>query len=775
LEYGLGCVDFGFEIHAISAYIFVHMICTFYTRQNVTNRQTLSSIRTSNTYRVVKKNGKREPRYLVEVPTHTDDYKKDDGDDTASNVKQILVSPKNVIHLTGQKPSPVPVLDQRLIFTGSMKSIIKVLNQSVHKIPTPSDIFEMRGFNLLSDEGISDPQMVFNMPAEQAAELEHRNIEMALMAKQWGKIQMRSYKCRAEDDDGDMPPLEDVPNTNGDATPAEEGEEDEDDTEEEGYNHLPPSYQSLQSLCPSMGRIHKICFNPKCYKVIQNPTSKQSKMKRCTKCNAVAYCNRECAIEAWDHHRKVCRVIQNDNAKFADYITLSSPKREEVMATQRMVRLCVNRIASLEDSDGHFQNKQSAATDEDDDASDNSNNNNTAKLVYDVMTQLGPDITNKILMMVENPPPPNREATVAVAFNSLGGDPIYSQKDIQLFANIHDCSVTYQQQQVAEKDDEGEGAGVVEDGKKSTDYTDIVTLEPNDDPLPGGGNIMGNVPDDVQEGFMNFMNGLVPGGLNGGMNGAAPDDGNNNGGNGLGGAQVLGGGMMDGQGGAQFFMPPMAGGGMMGGGGGPMDANVMGMMGGAAGMNIMMGGPAGGGAQQFFMPGQGAVPPANANGVPLDNDDDIPEMGEEVPLNEGGDGAQDAQADANPNNEANGNAANVANGNAAAGGVPPALANFLQHVLQETGVMPPPAGNNNNNEDNGDNANDDDEEDDDQPQVEDVADNNPNQQPQPQPQPNQGNFHGMFGGAHVHVAQVNANDAGAPPMPPPGAFFQGKK
>jgi len=641
-----------------------------------------------------------------------------------------------------------------------MKSIIKVLNQSVHKIPSPSDIFEMRGFNLLSDEDISDPGADMahamamnngNVPAEQQAELEQRGIEMALMAKQWGKIQMRSYKCRAE--------AINTPLYIDDDNTAEE--------EDEGNNHLPPSYQRLQSICPSMGRIHKICFNPKCYKVIQNPTSKQSKMKRCTKCNAVAYCNRECAIEAWDYHRKVCKVIQNDNVKFADYVTLSSPKREEVVATQRMVRLCVNRIASLEDSDGHFTDKSAADADD-----DNSNNNNTAKLVYDVMTQLGPDITNKILMMVENPPPQNREATVAVAFNSLGADPIYSSKDIQLFANIHDCSVTYQQQQVTKKDEGKE----VEAEKKGATYSDIVTLEPNDEPLPGGGNIMGNVPEDVQEGFMNFMNGLVPGGLNGGMNGA-PDDGNNNGGNGLGGAQVLGGGMMDGQGGAQFFMPPM-GGGMMGGGG-PMDANgVMGMMGGAAGVNIMMGGPAGGGAQQFFMPGQGAVPPANANGVPLDNDDDIPEMGEEVPLNEGGDGAQqaDAQAGANPNDEGNDNAANpanVANGNAA-GGVPLPLANFLQHVLQETGVMPPPAGNN-NNEDNGDDADDDDEEDDDQPQVEDVADNNPNQQPQPQPQPNQGNFHGMFGGAHVHVAQVNANDAGAPPMPPPGAFFQGKK
>ena len=44
--------------------------------------------------------------------TPIDRYKKDDGDnvDETKNVKQILVSPKNLIHLPGHKPPPVPVL-----------------------------------------------------------------------------------------------------------------------------------------------------------------------------------------------------------------------------------------------------------------------------------------------------------------------------------------------------------------------------------------------------------------------------------------------------------------------------------------------------------------------------------------------------------------------------------------------------------------------------------------------------------------------------------------
>ena len=629
--------------------------------------------------------------------------------DETKNVKQILVSPKNLIHLPGHKPPPVPVLDQRLVFTGSMKSIVKVLNQSVHKIPTQNDLVAMRGFHLLSDEDLithPDAMPLDDNGAPDQAALQRRMTEDAIMAKLWGKIPIRTYKSK------------DV-------------NADEEDDETEGNNHLPPSYQRLQSICPTMGRIHKICFNPKCYRIIPNPTSKQSKMKRCTNCNAVAYCNRECALEAWDHHRKTCKAIRNDNVRFADYVTLSSPQREEVVQTQRMVRLCVNRIAGSDNVDSYFQRNLNP--------NEESNGSNTAKLIYDVMTQLGPDITNEILQMVENTPPPNREVTVAVGFNSLGAEPIYSTKDIQLLANVHDCSVTYQQQQQDTEKNYEVGA---EDEKKVV-YNDIVTLEPNGEELPRGGNMMGNIPEDVQDGFFNFMNNL-PGGMGVDDNGG-PGDGNAPGG----GAQFFM------PGGNQFFMPGQ--GGMPGPMGNNMGAAAEGggaqffipaPPGGMPPPGMMMGNINAAGGGQFFMPGQGVMPPANANVPPPGNNDDIPEMGE-------GGGADNGDA------------------NAAAAGVPqpqnipPALANFLQHVLAEAGVGPLPGVGNadgNDDDDTGDN------DDDNLPQVEDVADNNPNQPPPPQ----QGNF--QFGGAHVHVAQVNANEAppGAPPMPPGGAFFQGK-
>ena len=691
------------------------MICTFTT---FTNTILPLALYESSPYlnRIVKKSGKREPRYLVEIPVHDDDYKKDDGDnvDETKNVKQILVSPKNLIHLPEHKPPPVPVLDQRLIFTGSMKSIVKVLNQPVHKLPTQNA--EMRGFYLLSDEDSPPDAMPLddNGAPDQAA-LERRMTEDAVHAKLWGKIIIHSYKSKDDNDD-------------------------EEDDEADGNNHLPPSYQQLQSICPTMGRIHKICFNPKCYKIIPNPISKQSKMKRCTKCNAVAYCNRECALEAWDYHRKTCRIIQNDNIKFADYITLSSPQREEVLQTQRMVRLCVNRIAGSKNADSYFQSNNKS--------DEELGGSNTAKLLYDVMTQLGPEITNEILQMVENTPPPNRQVTVAVGFNSLGADPIYSTEDIQLFANVHDCSVTYQQQQ-QDKDKNDE---VGSEDKKEVVYNDVVTLEPNGEALPRGGNMMGNIPEDVQDGFFNFMNNLVPGGMGGDNNG------------GLGGGGAPGGA-------AQFFMP--GAGGMMGAaaGGGAAQFFIPAPPGGMPPPGMMMGNINAAGGGQLFMPGQGGMPAANANVPPPGNGggdvndyDDIPEMGEEEGAdNDGADGA-------NPNDDAN----------AAAGGVPqpqnvpPALANFVQHVLAEAGVGPlPGVGNARGNDDNDDDTGDANDNDDDiLPQVEDVADDNPNQPPQPQ----QGNFHFGFGGAQVHVAHVNANEVppGAPPLPAAGAFFQGK-
>jgi hypothetical protein len=680
----------------------------------------------------------REPRYLVEISLDHDDGNDDDNVDGSNEddetkkkntTKQILVSPKNLIHLPNEKPPPVPVLDQRLIFTGSMKNIVKVLNQSVHKLPVPppgtttaTDMNNsMRGFHLLSNEHlVSSPPVdllngvVNNDGMLDQEELQRRMAEDVAIVKLWGKISVCSYRSKGTDNGDD-----------NDGNDDDDGNNNDDDDTEEGNNNLPKCYQQLQSICPTMGRIHKVCFNPKCYKTIQDPLSKQSKMKRCTKCHAVAYCNRNCAMEAWDYHKKTCRIIQEENVRFADYVTLVSPQREEVMETQRMVRLCVNRIAGLgdnDDADRYFQGTTNDDISNEKKESSGNNNNitNTAKLLYDVVTQSDGNITNEILQMVENIPMSNREVAVAVGFNSLGADPVYSTEDIQLFANVHDCSVTYQQGELPQQDDAAAKKNKDDDGKIV--YNDIVTLEPNGEPLPQAGNMMGNIPEDVQDGFFNFMNNLMPGGMGVG--------GNNNGGGGGGGAQ----------GGAQFFMPGAGGGGMMGGL--PNGVNI-----GAAMM-----GAAGGGGGQFFMPGQGGVPPAAHN-------DDVPEMGEPAAANQNdGNGAANAAAGGEPQN------------------VPPAVANFLQHVLAEAGVGPLPgfdnagagAGGNNDNGDTAGDANEN-EDDDNLPQVEDVADNNPNQQPQPPQQPR--NF--QFGGAHVHVVQGNANQP-PPGVPLPGAFFQSK-
>lgn len=91
----------------------------------------------------------------------------------------------------------------------------------------------------------------------------------------------------------------------------------------------------------------------------------------------------------------------------------------------------------------------------------------------------------------------------------MGADLVYNNEDIQLFANVHDCSVSYQQQQVTKKDDEDEVVEA-EDGQKGT--TDIVALEPNDDPLPGGGSIRGNVGSVIgdmgTDGYNSFLNSM---------------------------------------------------------------------------------------------------------------------------------------------------------------------------------------------------------------------------------------------------------------------------
>ena len=67
----------------------------------------------------------------------------------------------------------------------------------------------------------------------------------------------------------------------------------------------------------------------------------------------------------------------------------------------------------------------------------------TATLLYRIVTEAGGDIANQVLRHLENPPPPGKEATVAVGFRSLCG-PVFGAGDIQKFANIYDCTVTSQ-------------------------------------------------------------------------------------------------------------------------------------------------------------------------------------------------------------------------------------------------------------------------------------------------------------------------------------------
>ena len=136
----------------------------------------------------------------------------------------------------------------------------------------------------------------------------------------------------------------------------------------------------------------------------------------------------------------MCRIIQREDARFADFVTLTSPNRKEALEAQRMVRLCANRIASMEDPEGYLAQ---LLTTSDGATSDASTNGSTATLLYRIVTEAGGDIANQVLRHLENPPLPGKEATVAVGFRSLC-DPVFAAGDIQKFANIYDCTVTSQ-------------------------------------------------------------------------------------------------------------------------------------------------------------------------------------------------------------------------------------------------------------------------------------------------------------------------------------------
>ena len=162
--------------------------------------------------------------------------------------KQQVVKPANVTHLPGCRPGPVPVCEQRLIFTGSMASITRVLDHSPHR-PNPGTAGSFA--HLL---GTGAPT-VSNRYWLLSDSMDNEAATMMAALDLWAKIMARSYaSTKASDQSAEA-----------------EGEGDDGDT-------LPPFYQKLVQV--SDEHTHKICFNPSCRRHFLPCT--QQKMKRCT-------------------------------------------------------------------------------------------------------------------------------------------------------------------------------------------------------------------------------------------------------------------------------------------------------------------------------------------------------------------------------------------------------------------------------------------------------------------------------------------------------------
>ena len=287
--------------------------------------------------------------------------------------KKMSIKPTNLTWPPGRRPKPVPVLDQRLIFTGPMRGVTRVLNHSAY---THAASF-----------------------ANAARLRQEEEMHLGMLAgKVWSKI--RSFDGRSGNAGND------------------------DDSSSQSSHSLPPFRRGLVRM-PKSGLTRRICFNPKCRRVIQSGTGET--MKRCKKCKSVCYCNKGCAIADWGVHKTACRFLAKDGVPLADYVTLTSPHREMTVDSQRMVRLCVNAVASLEDPEQHLAQQSSDA----------------ATLLYRILTEAGADIANQVLSQLESPPPPGMEATVCIGFNSLGEKPVFDESDIQKLANIYECNVEY--------------------------------------------------------------------------------------------------------------------------------------------------------------------------------------------------------------------------------------------------------------------------------------------------------------------------------------------
>ena len=180
--------------------------------------------------------------------------------------RQQVVKPANLTHLPGCRPPRVPVCEQRLIFTGSMASITKVLDHSPHR-PNHGPFANVGGgasnrYGLLSESMSGLDTMQGNASIEEVSEL-------MTALDLWHKIKARSYassKSNGESAGGD-----------GNDTDGNDG--DDNTGNSNGTDDaLPQFYQKLVKV--SDEHTNKICFNPKCRRHILPCT--QKKMKRCT-------------------------------------------------------------------------------------------------------------------------------------------------------------------------------------------------------------------------------------------------------------------------------------------------------------------------------------------------------------------------------------------------------------------------------------------------------------------------------------------------------------
>ena len=173
--------------------------------------------------------------------------------------KQQVVKPANLTHLPGCRPPRVPVCEQRLIFTGSMASITKVLDHSPHR-PNHGPFANIGGasnrYGLLSESMSGLDTMQGNASIEEVSDL-------MTALDLWHKIKARSYASSK---------------AGGQSAGGDDDGNDGDDSIDSNGATIPPFYQKLVKV--SDEHTHKICFNPKCRRHILPCT--QTKMKRCT-------------------------------------------------------------------------------------------------------------------------------------------------------------------------------------------------------------------------------------------------------------------------------------------------------------------------------------------------------------------------------------------------------------------------------------------------------------------------------------------------------------